>query len=303
MSTSTRYDVLVLGEVLVEQLEDALNAAAAAAAAGARTALLARVADDELGEAMLTRIASLGIDTALVQRVPGQQGAYVVSTDPSGQREFVYLRRGSAGSTLSPDDVAAAGIEDVGVVLASGVTAALSASAAAALLEAARRAPRFVYDPNFRPRLTSPEAAAQVFAQLAGHAELVTPACPGETVPLLGTADPAEAARRARRLGASAVAVTLGAEGVLLDDGGEPEHEPALPPPSVVDQTGAGDCLVGTLAARLALGDDLRTAVRLGCAAASLSLQGQGGSGFVPTLAQARAHLDAHHLTPSPRGA
>jgi len=318
VSRSPGHDVLVLGEVLVELSTsgalhdgaglrlgfsgDALNAAAAAAAAGARTALLARVADDELGDALLARVVALGVDTALVRRVPGQQGVYVVCADPSGRREFVYVRRGSAGSTLCPEDVAAAGLEHVGVVVGSGVTAALSASAAAALQEAARQAPRFVYDPNFRPRLTSSEAAAQVLAQVARRAELITPACPGETVPLLGTADPIEAARRALRLGAAAVAVTLGAEGVLLhEDSGEPVHVPSLPPPSVIDQTGAGDSLVGTVAARLALGDDLPTAVRLGCAAASLCLQGQGGTGFVPTLAQVRSHLDAHQL--SPRGA
>lgn len=299
--------MLVLGEVLVElsstqeltdgaQLRlgfsgDALNAAAAAAAAGARTALLARVADDELGEALLARVAALGVDTALVRRVPGQQGVYVVHADPSGAREFVYVRRGSAGSTLSAADVAEAGLEDVGVVVGSGVTAALSESALGALEEAARRAPRFLYDPNHRPRLTSAEQAAQVLARVAPHAELLTPACPGETGPLLGTTDPYDAARRGRALGAAAVAVTLGGDGVLVDDGTGAEHLPALPPPALVDQTGAGDCLVGTVAARLALGDDLRTAVRLGTAAASLSLAGRGGTGHVPTLEQTRAHL------------
>lgn len=311
-------DVLVLGEVLVELSTagplsdgaalrlgfsgDALNAAAAAAAAGARTALLARIADDELGDALVERVATLGVDTSLLQRVPGQQGVYVVRADPSGSREFVYVRRGSAGSGLSPEDVAAAGLEDVGVVLGSGITAALSGTARAALLEAARCAPRFVYDPNLRTRLTTPAAAAEVLARVAAGAELVTPACPGETGPLLGTGDPVEAAARLRRLGASAVAVTLGADGVLLQGDGEPEHVAPLPPPAVVDQTGAGDCLVGTVAARLALGDDLRTAVRLGAAAASLSLQGQGGTGAVPALAQTRAHLAAHGRQPSAAG-
>ena len=133
-----------------------------------------------------------------------------------------------------------------------------------------------------------------MLAEVAPHAALVTPACPGETLPLLGTADPEEAGRRARALGADAAAVTLGAHGVLLDDGAGPVHLPSLPPPALVDQTGAGDCLAGTAAARLALGDDLATALRLACAAASLSLAGQGGTGAVPTLAQTRPHLAAH---------
>ncbi|MGW0390583.1 carbohydrate kinase family protein [Streptomyces sp. NPDC003042] len=79
------YDVLVLGEVLVEihadtalrtaddgtaarisYSGDALNAAAAAAAAGARTALLAVVGDDELSAPLLSRAADLGVDVSHV---------------------------------------------------------------------------------------------------------------------------------------------------------------------------------------------------------------------------------------------
>jgi 2-dehydro-3-deoxygluconokinase len=58
-----------------------------------------------------------------------------------------------------------------------------------------------------------------------------------------------------------------------------------------VDQTGAGDAYVGTLTARLVLGDDLLSAARLAGAAASLVVGGRGGTGVVPTLDETRAHL------------
>lgn len=305
----TRTDVVVVGEILVELVSaepwtvgtpmtlgvsgDALNAAAAAAAAGARTAVLTRIADDELGDLIEERLAQLGIDVSLVRRVPGQQAAYFVHADPTGAREFAYLRRGSAGSTLGPEDVADAGLEEVGLVLTTGVTGALSATTRAAVLEVARRAPRFLYDPNFRPRLTSAADAAELLRAVAPAATAVTPACPGETMPLLGTDDPRTAAEILRGLGARAAVVTRGPSGVLVvDDAGE-RGLPAVPAPALVDQTGAGDSLAGTVAARLALGDTLDEAVRLGTAAASLVLGGHGGTGVVPTLAQARAHLGA----------
>ncbi len=60
----------------------------------------------------------------------------------------------------------------------------------------------------------------------------------------------------------------------------------------MTDQTGAGDVFAGTLAGRLALGDDLGRAVRLAVAAASLSLA-QGGTGYIPELAETRAILNA----------
>lgn len=308
MSAAEPFDVVVVGEILVELVSDVpltdgaaltlgvsgdvVNAAAAAAAAGARTALLARIADDELGDVIEERLRALGIDTALVRRVAGQQGAYLVHADPLGGREFVYLRRGSAGSTLSPEDVAAAGLESVGAVLTTGVTAALSQSARDAVLELAHRARRLVYDPNHRPRLTTAAEAAGVLRAVAPRAHVVTPAAPGETSALLGTDDPHQAARIIRGLGAEAAVVTRGADGVVVADADGVRELPAVPAPRLVDQTGAGDSLAGTLTARLVLGDDLDDAVRLGTSAASLVLGGRGGTGHVPTLAETRAHLE-----------
>jgi 2-dehydro-3-deoxygluconokinase len=308
------YDVLVIGEVLVElstpgplrsgaELRlgfsgDALNVAAAAAAAGAHTGLLARIADDELADGLVERVAELGVDTALLRRVPGQHGVYVVTADPSGSREFVYIRRGSAGSTLRPADLDRLDVAGAGAVVASGITCALSPSARATVRAAADQAGRFVYDPNLRPRLTSVEDARAALHELAPYAALVTPAAPVETSALLGTDDPATAAAACRKLGAAAAAVTRGPDGVVLDAGAGPIHLPAVPPDGVVDQTGAGDSFVGTLVARLVAGDPLELAAALGAAAASLSLGGPGGTGRVPSLAQTRAHLEfagAHH--------
>ncbi|EHR61140.1 sugar kinase [Saccharomonospora cyanea] len=303
-------DVLVLGEPLVEVSTtepfrdgasvrlafsgDALNAAAAAAAAGAHTALLARVPDDELGDALVAKVTELGIDAGTVIRVPGQHGVYFTHSDPSGRRQFAYARSGSAGSALRPEDVTGA-VEGAGVVLSSGITAAVSESAAATVLHAAERARRFVYDPNYRPRLTSAQEAAATLRRIAPLAELVTPSWPDEAWSLLGLsteATPHDAVAATRALGASAVALTRGSDGVLVGTATGAVDVPAPPPPRVVDQTGAGDVFAGTVAARLALGDDLLGAVRLGTAAASLSVQGRGGTGFLPTLAQSRAAVE-----------
>ncbi len=294
--------VVVLGEVLVELSGtgawaagrpvrlgfsgDALNAAAAAAAAGAHTLLVARVPADDLGDALVAHVAALGIDGSALRRVPGRHGVYFTHADPAGAREFVYVRDGSAGSGLLPGDLDAAPLRSA-VVLGSGVTCAVGA--AAAVRTAAELAATFVYDPNFRPRLTTPAAAAAALRAVLGRAALVTPSWPGEAGALLDRpASPEQAIARLRALGARDVALTRGADGVLLAHGAELIEVPARPAPAVVDQTGAGDSLVGTVAARLACGDDLPTAVGLGVAAAALSVGGPGGTGLVPTLEQTR---------------
>jgi len=57
-------------------------------------------------------------------------------------------------------------------------------------------------------------------------------------------------------------------------------------PVSAVDSTGAGDCFVGAVAARLAAGDDLLAAVRYANAAASICVQRRGAGPSMPTGAE-----------------
>jgi 2-dehydro-3-deoxygluconokinase len=64
---------------------------------------------------------------------------------------------------------------------------------------------------------------------------------------------------------------------------------PVPPNPGPVDATGAGDVFVGTTAARLALGDAPHRALATGVAAASLSVSGVGGTGYVPRLEESLA--------------
>lgn len=300
------YDVVVLGEVLVEVSTeaafadavparigisgDALNVAAAAAAAGASVGLITVVADDELGRAVLRRISALGISTDLVVTRTGQQGVYFVHSDPAGEREFSYARSGSAGSTLSPADVDTAVLRDAGAVIAGGITCALSDTARQAVFTAAESTSSFIFDPNFRARLTTARAARETLEALAPLSWVITPSHPGETAELLGAHSARTAAATLHGKGADHVAVTCGAEGVhLLHSGGERWIE-SVPAPAVVDQTGAGDAFVGTLGARLALGDGFETAALLGTAAASLAVGGRGGTGVVPGLERTRRH-------------
>jgi 2-dehydro-3-deoxygluconokinase len=303
------YDVVCLGEVLVEVATtapfghdvpavlgisgDVLNVAAAAAAAGARVGLAAVLTDDDLGRAIAARVDALGIGTELLRFAAGQQGVYLVHSDPTGEREFSYARSGSVGSSLSPEHLPAAVLRRAGAVVASGIAGAISSSAQEAVRHAASTAEKFVYDPNYRPRLTGVGDARALLNQLAPDCWLVTPSHPGETSALLAADSAVDAAQRLRTLGTEVVAVTCGASGVQVVDAEVSAWIPSVPAPVVVDQTGAGDAYVGTLTARLVLGDDLVTAARLAAAASSLVVGGRGGTGLVPTLARTRAHLAA----------
>jgi len=104
------------------------------------------------------------------------------------------------------------------------------------------------------------------------------------------TRDLAAACRKLRAKGARTVVATLGARGavVVTDEGAR-----ALPAfkAKVVDTTGAGDCFVGALAARLALGANPLEAARYASAAASCSVERLGAAPSMPTAADVAARL------------
>lgn len=300
------FDVIVVGEPLIEISThapfgqgvpavmgisgDVVNAGAAAAAAGASVAMIARITDDELGDAVLSRLIELGINPDLIQRHAGQQGVYLQHRDPQGGREFSYARAGSVGSQLAVGEAELRAAARAGAVLFSGITLALSEIARSAALSIARTAGQFIYDPNFRSRLTTSARAAADLIEFSSYAAVVTPSAPTETDALLGETDPAEVARQILGFGARAVAVTCGSSGVHLSTKDTQWWQSSILAPQVVDQTGAGDVFAGTLTARLALGDPLERAAELAAAAASLAVGGLGGTGLVPTLEQTIQH-------------
>jgi 2-dehydro-3-deoxygluconokinase len=297
------WDLVVIGEILVELSSpvalrdsthfarsfsgDALNAAAGAAAAGASVAIVTKVGDDEFGAAIIDYVARLGVDASLITVAAAPNGLYLTGADPGGRRDFIYSRQGSAASLLGPRDVTEDIVDSARSLLVSGITQAISPSAAMAALRGAQlmrdRGGLVAYDPNYRPKLTTAQAARDAFAAIAPLANVVTPSWPHDTAALFGGADPHAAAQAALDAGASAAVITLGDNGLLLADGTRITHYPAHPAPAVVDATGCGDILAGTLIARLVLGDDLDLAAGLGMAAAAEAIGHRGGTTHLAT--------------------
>jgi 2-dehydro-3-deoxygluconokinase len=296
----TEFDVVVLGEPMVERhldrpgppaadtpesvSGDAFNAACAAVLAGARVALLTVLGTDDAGDLVLAELARRGVDPSLVLRSPEPTGAYTVAPDEQGQPRFSYQRAGSAASTLSPAHLEHWGavLDATPVLLTSGITAAVSAGAArlvvAAVTRVARAGGAACYDVNFRPELTDADRARRVLHAVAPACRLVKIASPGDSEPLLGVTEPAAVAAALGELSTAAVAVTRGAQPLLVTDAGHTTRHPAIALPTPVDSTGAGDTLLGTLAAGLARGERLADAAPLAVVAAGLSTQHRGGA-------------------------
>jgi sugar/nucleoside kinase (ribokinase family) len=308
----TGYDVLVLGEPLLERHTDAagrptapdavsgdaFNAAGAAALAGARVALLTALGRDVAGDLVLAELGGRGIGTEYVFRDERPTGAYTIVPGADGRPEFSYQRAGSAASALGPALPAdwRRVIESTPVLLTGGIFAGLTAGTGALVREAvaaANGAGRAAcYDVNFRPRLTTAADALRMLRMLAPACRLVKIGTPGDSGPLLGHTAPAEVVAALRTFTGTAVVVSDGANPLTLCTGEDVSRYPVIPAPAFVDATGAGDVLLGTLAAGLALGEDPAAALPEAMAAAALSTGHRGGAGHA-TRDQVRALLNA----------
>ena len=99
-----------------------------------------------------------------------------------------------------------------------------------------------------------------------------------------------EACERLRLRGPRAVIATLGERGAVVVTREGQTNIPAFEA-KVVDTTGAGDCFVGALAARLAAGATPVDAARYASAAAACAVEKLGAAPAMPTVKDVAARL------------
>ncbi|MBM3647964.1 MAG: ribokinase [Alphaproteobacteria bacterium] len=98
------------------------------------------------------------------------------------------------------------------------------------------------------------------------------------------------ACRQLRARGAGVVVATLGVRGAVVVTADGATTVPAFKA-KVVDTTGAGDCFVGALAARLAKGHAIVAAARYACAASACAVERLGAAPAMPTTRDVAAKL------------
>lgn len=258
------------------------NAAIAAARQGARTAVLARIGDDDFGRMALRLWTDEGIDQRAVEIAPGERsGVAQILVYDDGDNSIAVAPGAGLGLGARQVQAAAGLLAGARVLLASNEVplAATEAAFAAARALPAQRRPLTVLNPA--PARPLPDA-------LLAACDLLTPN-ESEVRSLAGLAEDAPVEAAAQRLlqrGCAAVVVTLGAQGcLLLRPGRPPLHRAGHHMAALVDTVGAGDTFNGALCAALARGLSLDDALPLANAAAALSVQGRGAIGGMPDRA------------------
>ena len=260
-----------------------LNQAVAAARLGARTAMTGRVGRDPFGRALKAFLRLEGVDAKPVKTDP-TAATGVALIQIAGGDNAITVASGANAYFRTADAAPRARAGDVWLAQAETPLATI----ARLFTEARRAGARTIL--NLAP-FAPPPASLLLATEILVVNEIELAQASGRRV---GAHDPVPRIARAcailRARGPEVVIATLGAQGAVLVDGAGTLVLPA-PRARVVDTTGAGDCLCGALAARLAAGDSPRTALRYALAAASCSVERSGAAPSMPRPAAVAARL------------
>lgn len=231
------------------------NQAVAAARAGAQVAMVGAVGDDPAGQSQLDELQAYGIDVAGVRTIAGvATGAAMVIVDDEGENSIVVAPGANAHASVANSPQ----FDSVGVVLLQHEIPVSTIADATSF--AATHGARLVV--NAAPILPGVESHFQDADPLVVN-EHEAAAILGGQIAVAAT----DIQRLRAKTGSPSVVITRGAKGAVVDDGVTVTEVPGTSVATVVDTTGAGDAFVGTLAARLATGGDLASAVSDACAA------------------------------------
>ena len=243
------------------------NQALAARRAGSMVALHGAVGRDAFADASLALLRHDGVDIDGVRVLDAPTGVALIHVDSEGQNTITVVPGANGlvegawvpASTLGPTSIVLMQLETPHAEVLALATRARAAGARVIL--------------NAAPaRRLAPELLAQVDVLVVNESEAA----------VLGSSRSPEvfATEFVARFGA-AIVVTLGASGLLAASRDTQARLPA-PQVAVVDTVGAGDALVGALAAALDRGAPWPRALREGLAAGSLACTRRGAQTSLP---------------------
>jgi sugar/nucleoside kinase (ribokinase family) len=278
-------------ERLVDHADLTIGGSAAIVACGAarlglRTALVASVGADALGDIMLASLTDRGVDVSGCRIGAGVPTGVTVVLSHPGDRAILTF----PGAVL---ELAASDVDPALVGTARHVHVSsyfLQPGLAPGLPDLFRRAhaagATVSLDTNWDPAETWDGGVREALA----HVDVFLPNA-AEAAAMTGLDDPEQAAAELSELGPTVV-VKLGAEGALAVHEGR-TFRSAAPRVATVDTTGAGDEFAAGFLAGTLGGRSLQQSLTLACACASLSTLALGGVTAQPTLEEALAAVPA----------
>ena len=295
-------DIVSIGECMIELFSDepigqastfnksyagdTNNVLHMASRLGISCGYITRVAEDPFGDYLLGAWQANSIDVSASKRVPGFTAVHFITLLEDGEREFAFYRKGSAASTMVPEDLDSEYIGESRILHVSGIIQAVSPSCRSTVLQAVQickeRGVLVSYDTNLRPSMWSAREARDALEEVLPYIDIVFTSYPEETSAVLGVQSEEAAVDFFRDLGVDTVAVTSGKNGAIVADSKNILKANAIAPKGVSDTTGAGDAFVGGFLHCIVQDMGIGSGLRWGIASAGLKVAGRGGIASQP---------------------
>ena len=279
-----RGDVAFIEEIRMNPAGTAAGSVMNAAKLGLRTASVACVGQDSMGDFIIDEYQRLGIDVSMIQRSKNSRtSATILPIRPNGERPALHSRGASDDLVLTDDqldNLCDARFLHLG---GTGLMTAMDAGPSAALLAHVKIRGLTVSLDLIAPN----DKTMDLLVDLLPNVDYFMPSME-EAVFLTGKEDPATIAQIFLGMGAKACILKWGERGSYVHTTDSQFRIPAFKV-HVSDTTGCGDSYCGGFIAGLAMGRDLRGACELGTATSGLVATGLGSDAGVVNLAQVEA--------------
>lgn len=234
-------------------------------------AWVGRLGNDTLGNLVRRELLAEALEVVCARDEDAPTGLMIKERRTSSSTRVSYYRANSAGSRLCVDDIPADLIAGARLLHLTGITPALSRSAAAAVqhaIDCAKAAGvKVSFDLNYRASLWSMQEAKSAYEDLIAQADVVFAGEEEAAIVVDYAENPIHLAERLAKLGPTEIVIKLGAAGCAALVDGVEYHQPAIQV-DAIDTVGAGDAFVaGYLAEWLrheSVPQRLLTAVRTG---------------------------------------
>jgi 2-dehydro-3-deoxygluconokinase len=234
------------------------------------------------------RAESVAVDTVVVDAAR-PTGLMLAERRVADVSRVTYYRTGSAGSALAGADAAACLAEAPRILHLTGITPALSGSAAEAVSTAvslARRAGALVsVDINYRSSLWTSKEARPVLSELVRSADIVIASEDELGLVVTRPEDESAAADELAAYGVSQLVIKRGARGATVWHQGSAYHTRAVPV-TVLDTIGAGDALTAGYLSGVLDGLSPDLALRRGAVTGAFAVAAVGDWEGLPTRAE-----------------
>ena len=252
------------------------TAVVAASRLGARTKMLGRIGDDDVGDRIAEGLEAEGVDTSGLIRVEGGKSYFSIIHVDADTAERTIYGRADTDIECSTDLIPLEALEGADALL-------LDPHWPEGTRVVAKRARELgipiVLDIFIRPEVLDILAMCDY------------PVIPRKSaLKFAGTQDYSQALAKIRSLGPRAAVITCGPDGAYYADETSEGHVEAFPV-EAVDTTGAGDVFHGAVAFGLTQGWDLREVVTFASAVSAIKCTKVGGRTGIPTFEQTVAFL------------